>query len=527
MISGFGGASVSRVAASASAWATRRALKQLWPSPWSGSAGRAAAVLRLEVVDDDGDRLASAGGLEGLDQRRAVEHRVGGGLGRADRGDHRGAVDERHLDGVGAEGAPELVRRVERRLGDGGVGARCRRRVEGVDQAADRRRAVVLDLHEAEDVGVDAEDRRHLLRLLASELLGVVRAAGVRVVVGEGREVVQRVEAGDPDVAPDGRGRRRPRVRAGEGDRRRRLQPVLAEAEAEDAGDPGRLVADAHRLGREVRHRRRVLDVGPVVEEQPAPGVQVRHGLGLGPGRHPVGGLEEAAVGRHGHLAEAAELEVLGRGEGLREGQQHALDRLERGAHRAGQVVGDSAATVPVPQTSTTVTLESCGEPERLGRRAGDEHVVAGGHGRVRRHEHPVGGGRVGVGRRVLQEEAAQPGRALEVAGDDAFDADALAGDGRAGAAALHLGDLVGRRDVAARRGRRGRLEAAVARVRRAGGEVGGVVVGVGRRRRRREGRPSCSTARAPAPRPRSCSRWRRSRRSRGRRRRPRSPCRT
>jgi len=55
------------------------------------------------VVDDDGDLLAAANSLEGLDERRAVEDGISGGLRSADRR-HRGRlVDDRHLDGVGPE----------------------------------------------------------------------------------------------------------------------------------------------------------------------------------------------------------------------------------------------------------------------------------------------------------------------------------------------------------------------------------------------------------------------------------------
>ena len=231
---------------------TRRWLKQLWPSPWSGrraGALPAAQFLDLKWLTTTRDGLAAADPRERLDQRWPVEDRIGRGLRGADRGHGRRPVDQRDLDRVGAEGATELVRRVDRRFGDVGVGARRGRGVQGVDETADRRRAVVLDLHQAEDVGVDAEDRRDLLRLLASELGGVVGAAGVRVVVGERREVVERVEAGDLDVAADvGSGA------AGRGFVRanaigvRRLQAVEAEAEAQHAGDAARRCRRCGRL---------------------------------------------------------------------------------------------------------------------------------------------------------------------------------------------------------------------------------------------------------------------------------------
>ena len=84
---------------------------------------------------------------------------------------HRGRlVDERRRDRVGAERA-----RDERLVGVG-----TDRVVDRVDERADRG-AVVLDLDESEDVGVDRGDRADDLRLLAVELLLVVRAAARRV----------------------------------------------------------------------------------------------------------------------------------------------------------------------------------------------------------------------------------------------------------------------------------------------------------------------------------------------------------
>ena len=130
---------------------------------------------------------ASAGRLIGVEVGvdRRVEHRVGtrGHLGRL--------VDERRRDDVGAElrrgdevvvPAPTLSLRASTSVATAGV-------------------AVVLDLDEADDVGVDLGDRRDDLRLLAVELRLVVRAAPRTRL--EGREVVQHVEARDLRRAAD------------------------------------------------------------------------------------------------------------------------------------------------------------------------------------------------------------------------------------------------------------------------------------------------------------------------------------
>ena len=72
------------------------------------------------------------------------------------------------------------------------------------------------------------------------------------------------------------------------------------------------------------------------------------------PGRDDVGRLLQAAAGREHHLAEAAELEVLGDVQRLRQAHQHALVLLEVvgatatgsvtsvGVDRAGAAVDDA-----------------------------------------------------------------------------------------------------------------------------------------------------------------------------------------
>ena len=126
----------------------------------------------------------------------------------------RRLVEHADLDGVGAE-------RIDLAGGgvdvDEGVRARRRRGVEPVDQVGDRAVgpvAVVLDLDDADDVGVERDDGRNCLGPLAVEL---GRLSAPRHSVGappapmrqfdvvaavEGVEVVQQVHAGHPDVPP-------------------------------------------------------------------------------------------------------------------------------------------------------------------------------------------------------------------------------------------------------------------------------------------------------------------------------------
>ncbi len=132
------------------------------------------------------------------------------------RSDFGGLVNHRHLDGVGAEQAPAgvgfLDRRVSRRTGGG---------VQRAYQILDRLIiAVVLDLHEPDDAGVEGEDCRNNFGALPLELDGAVCAPGIVTCVGDharpvdGREVVQNIEAGDPDVPADVGGSGRARIRA-------------------------------------------------------------------------------------------------------------------------------------------------------------------------------------------------------------------------------------------------------------------------------------------------------------------------
>ncbi len=161
---------------SASAASTRVWLQLPWPSPVSGSPSQ-AEPFDLRWLTITVSLPAGRGRLEGLGERRAiagvdearvdalVEDRV-----VTDRGGRGGLVDERDLDRVRPDGArvDEVVRTVAEDL------------VEPIDEVADRRVVVVLDLHEPDDVGVEADERAQDLGPLAIELERGVRAAALQ-----------------------------------------------------------------------------------------------------------------------------------------------------------------------------------------------------------------------------------------------------------------------------------------------------------------------------------------------------------
>ena len=212
------------------------------------------------------------------------------------------------------------------------------RRVQPGYELLDRavRRRVVLDLHQADDVGVHRLQRADLLRLLAVELELSVRSSRRRETAAEAVAVeeVEDVERGDSEVAADRVRCGRPRIRRSERDWADGLHPVRREALVEHAVETIHRVARAERVrSREpaggIDRRVDVLLVVAVIEdERPAP-VQVllrdRRRAGR---RHRCRRVETAPLGE-ADLAEASERERLVRGERLREVHAHALVALE------------------------------------------------------------------------------------------------------------------------------------------------------------------------------------------------------
>ena len=168
---------------------------------------------------------------------------------------------------------------------------------------------------------------------------------------------------------------------------------------------------------------------------------------------------------------------------------------LPAGVSAAVRVTGAGSGR-PVPTRATRLASNSVSgrafeviRRHQLGDLAFDADLVAGHGFERRRHvagrdEDAVGGRRVAVADRHLQEEPVERG-AGDPRRDDAAERDARAGPRRRSAIALHLRDGM-RRQARRWRGRRRRGRAGdagrrvVARRRRHGGEVGQVVVGVG-----------------------------------------------
>ena len=401
------------------------------------------------MVDDHGEPGSRGVALEGLgqgwpvpgiDERRVdarIEDRV-----VADRGDRRRLVDQRELDGV----------RADRACVDVGVLVAVGHRVERGHEVGDRLMIVVLDLHESDDVGIEADQGADDLGALAIELEGRVGTAAFQVLPGaadvgaiaaarvgvERREVVEHVHRRDREVAIDRCRRRRAGVVRHKGDRADRLDAVDVEREVEDAGQrtvDG--VADAQGVGGRqaalrVAGRVDVLEAVAVIEEDPAPVVQVLERDRRVTRGDDVRRCVEPATDGQRDLAEAAEAEGLGDGEFLLDRHEHALEgfpvvdrrdwqrRFAGRGHRSRAADDDQRDGAELRQVV------------EFGDRPADADVVAGGDvdaEEIIEDEDALRcrGVRVDVGVLVLDEEAPRSLVGLVVADHDAFDRDTLA----------------------------------------------------------------------------------------------------
>ena len=384
------------------------------------------------MVDRHVDQLAGVLVAEGLEQRGPVpgvaETQGLEGTGRF----HRGRfVDEGLEDGVAAD-----LSRFHR-----GVGAFPDPGVEGRHQIVDGG-SVVLDLHQPEYVGVKGGHGRDDLRLLPLELFWGVGAAGPGVVRGEGGEVVQHVERGDPQVSLLLRG-------GGTGiagrvvGARGRLQPVGTETVAQHAGQVRNLVAGAevvvpgHRFPVRVDGGSGVLGAASVVDREAVrlvAGQQIDGGLSRidNAGRGP---LPFRAVG---DFPVAVEVVGVEDGQGLRKPEKHAFvafpvgDRqvqLQRGhriaavqfRHRGGGDLGLVLVLAHLP-----FDLHPVPDGQFVRALVVDEDSVAGGL-------IPVA--------RVLDEHTAELALTLEIAGHHPFDDHGAARVGTGSTGALHRAD--------------------------------------------------------------------------------------
>ena len=342
-------------------------------------------------------------------------------------------VDERDLD---------LVRADHARV-DVGVRARAARGVEAGDEVGDRL-VVVLDLDQADDVGVELRDRRDDLRPLPLELLRGVGAAAV-----QRREVVEDVERADGEVAADVL---RP-VRARVGDAvvgsLGLLDPVEAEGEVQHARHVRHRVAAAEPIAEVedpavgVDRGIRVLGVAAVVERDPAERIELCERGGLGRARLVHGGrLVLAPVGQDG-LVEAVEVEVLADRERLRDRDEHPLVLLPFAERRERKRHG-CRADRPLRRADREVRhADELRPAEGLDCSPQDADDVAGVDRASACHEQALRRVRIRIGVDVLflDEEASQALRTLEVADDDALDDEREARSGALSAVALDVVD--------------------------------------------------------------------------------------
>jgi hypothetical protein len=252
-------------------------------------------------------------------------------------------------------------------------------------------------------------------------------------------------------------GRRRARIARFELRRRGRLQAPGVEAPAQNAFEPLHHVVGAARAaavgGRQVGNRVRVLRRLRVVEHEAQTRVQLARFVGRQ--ARLVVRVVEAVARREHQLAEAAERKALRHVQGLIEAHQHAFDRFElrRAVQRQPQPRRPDRA-----RGATNVELRQLRKLRRalgvraaafeLDHRAAGLHVVADlqRHRVARREdEEAFGRGRVGVGHRLLDEEAVQAARRTKVRRDHAAHAHHLTDQRAQCAGALHGGDVLQR----------------------------------------------------------------------------------
>ena len=253
------------------------------------------------MVDGDSQHLARSVLHEGLGQHRPVvvrfvrgiHRRVEDGIRSVGR-DGLGLVDQPDPDGILADGAG----------GDIVVGAGAHGVVEAAHQVGDGFVSeVVLQLDEADDIGVDGNDGGDDLVPLPGEFLRAICAAAFLDLVGtadpgtqvQRGEVVEHVETGDQECSADLLRRVRALIHPCEDDVLRRLQPVEVPGAARGRDQP--LVDDARQTSDSVPGPQGVLlaDVGDgvgivailigvhaVVEDHHAPQVLLSHGDRLG-----------------------------------------------------------------------------------------------------------------------------------------------------------------------------------------------------------------------------------------------------
>ena len=413
-------------------------------------------ALGLEMVGDD-DEVELAGD-ETLRQRRprpARERAVGRERGRALGADAALAVDQADRDRVFADA-------LDRRAHEGVIAAfLAARLVEVAHQLGQRRGlavAVVLDLHQGDDVGVEHVEGGDDLRALALEGIGVLRAALGReaAALAVAVEVVQHVEGGDTQVAVDVRRLGRARRVRDLADRRDQLHAVLAVALLEHALDADDLGIDAirrlrrQRVGQVPELLREFVEAG-IVEHQP------RRQVGLGQRTRglardvALGRRVVAAVERHDERAVPQQILVADQRDRSGDGDAFAFVTLPVGRGAAG---GGDRARHQIDRL--VLAADQLGDFDQggLGVRRGAEFGDGGAHAHAAAdrpvelvgmaHEDALGSRRIGVLAAGLAGQVETAEAVDELGADARLDLDLLADQRAHRLRALHGRDAGG-----------------------------------------------------------------------------------
>ena len=439
------------------------------------------------MVDRRGEDATAVDVLEGLGQGGAV---VGVAIGLGPQGveefgrvqnrspahqaDRPGVVDEGHRDGIIPDEFPARIDKVPGVVAQG--------RVDLGHQGLQREGVagkVVLDLDQADNIRVHADDRVHQLGGLAGQLFLVFRTARGLTVVHQTRErgeVVENVQRSDLEIAAHIGGLLLHRVGGIiqiEVDTFRQTQAVFAKVIVHDRGQTGdrlahhrriRIGTDQVAIGFGDRVIIAARAVGPVVDQDGA----IRNfllvgGIAVHVRRVGLAVLVDRTITRQQRLPVVLVVEAFREGQRLVNGDQHAFQRLAVVQVRQGRGDGKGQGIDGPGFFDADLCGLDRGLAETFHHGAQHAHTVARCHIRQQGgafvDEDPFRGHRVRIAVRQFlhQEETAEFAEAvriarLVIARDDGLDHHGLAGHQAFGSAALNRADQRGFIvDVAAR----------------------------------------------------------------------------